>query len=100
MAADRFTDASYAVVYGPDDRPHPQVRGLDLDDAQSALRDHRTRKRGAQKNLRVVPDRELDERPRGAGGLAGQGDEGTRAAKRERSRKLRADRDRQRRRRA
>jgi hypothetical protein len=102
--ASRMTDASdgdsFALVYGPDSRPHPQVRELSLPDAQSALADHKNRKRGGPKNLRVVSDRALDELPRGAGGLAGQGDAATRRAKAERQRKLRADRERQRRGRA
>jgi hypothetical protein len=90
--------STWAVVRGPKDRPIPAARELTERQARGAVRDRNQRPGMAGKgaNWRVVRDSTLDSRPRGRGGLAGTGDAGTRAAKREEARKRAADRRRKR----
>jgi hypothetical protein len=79
------TKSSYAVVRGSKARPIPAARGMSKRDATRAAASRRKRPgmKGKGAAWRVRKDSTLDSKPRGRGGLAGRGDAGTRAAKRE-----------------
>jgi hypothetical protein len=95
------TRRSFAVIQGSESHVHPLARGMTKADARRMAADRRTRPGAAKRaRIRVVPDRDLIDKPAGRGGLPGDGGPAaTNRAKAAVARKRAADRARARRKR-